>query len=755
MANFDWKETEKNLQSVDDKVVLDALTSIKKTTDKSRDKFDKEVVDAIIPQCIDKLEHHDLQARSYALSILAQQYCLGNDHIEPYIADLCRQMDLPNLLDLQQGSPNHKNYTTLHQSMCTLICELQIRHPNKLMPHFKPLAAYLVDCTAHDNRAVATSACDYWARLTMPPVPQAYMDVWVPAVLSRLGKLVPALLRCLIYHEDHLAYLESKTDKGDDADIPSELESYSNLRNFSALGFENICRIFQTEATMKFKPFLQKWINSANWLETEAIILALAAFTEACGTPRDFKDIYPEILTKFIEFYSHPKPLIRSITCFAMQHFINANIKNVKDPFSKMLKSTLNLMFDPHREVQEMAAQSLSALLAYANRDMTPHSQKIISALARADETLQGRARFTYYEAISHLFGRMGTLMEKNDVETLIQPVMTQWKNINLDEVPAAEGDQDQTFVVCQPLCVIATYSKGLFAPYNDSIFEKVIPFVLRSVDKPVSDTNAKEVMTMRIVANTDLLSAMFDGQGKDLKEAAEKHDLVGFVLKVLQAKHFKDEVYQSTLALLGHLCLNCPDGVKAKQSEIMNVLVENLDSANNSMLNNALWSMSHIIANSKTEDISKLLDSKGKVVEILLKNDSDDGVMVNAALVLTALAKHFPDDLREVILMPEVFVKLCVLLQRPFPRNQEKIDIYNNFCAVISPNIKKVSKEGWIQFSVSAAVLDVNDEELISTLRSLLRDARSSLGTTGWNKVSQQMGPQLAISLRKRYKLY
>ena len=753
MNRLDWQEYDKKLQSVDDRVVLEGLTELKKYTDENKNIFEKEAVDALVPQCIDKLEHHDLEARSFALSILAQQYCLDNPHLEPYIADICRQLDLPNLLDIKQGSPSNKNYIALHQCLCTLICELQAKHAGKLMPHFKPLVQYLVDCTAHDNKDIATAACDYWARLTIPPVHPSLMDKWVPAMLSRLGKLIPAFLRNLVYNEKHLNYLEGRIHGSEDTDLPKELEGYTNLRNYAALGFENMCRIFQTEATIKFKPYLEKWLNSANWLETEAIILALAAFTEAVGTPRDLQDLYPQIIPKFVEFYSHPRPLIRSITCFTMQHFINAEIRNVKDPFTKMLKCTLSLLTDNHREVQEMAIQSLSAMLAYANRDITPHVQKILTALVKADPVLRGRARYTYYECISHLFGRMGILIEEKDIETLIKPIMTHWEILDFEKIPSGNEEQDQTFIVCQPLCVIAMYSKSNFAVYNERILAKAIPYIRQMMELSSEDANTKEVVTMRVVAHLDLLSAMFEGQGKELRETSVKYDLTHLMLAILKCSSFKEEVHQSCLALLGHICNHCPSDIETRMDETVNILTTQLGGSNNAIRNNALWCLSHIITKC-TAVPPNVYDLKGKMVEILL-NNGDDGFLINAALALTALANQAPEQLTDIILKEEVFVRLCTLLQRPFPREGEKVTIFKNLCSILSPNIKEINRQGWIHFCITAAVLDVNNEELISRLRVLLREARGILGTPAWNKVSQQVGPQLAISLRKKYKLY
>ena len=55
------------------------------------------------------------------------------------------------------------------------------------------------------------------------------------------------------------------------------------------------------------------------------------------------------LIPRLLDLYSHEKPLVRSITCFAMQHFICKPMKQVKDPYPKMLRCTPSLLRDKYR----------------------------------------------------------------------------------------------------------------------------------------------------------------------------------------------------------------------------------------------------------------------------------------------------------------------------------------------------------------------------------------------------------------------
>ena len=85
----------------------------------------------------------------------------------------------------------------------------------------------------------------------------------------------------MVYTEDHLRYLEDdqrEDDKDAEDEILNKLEEYTNQRNFAALGFENICRIFQNEVIIIFKPLIPKWLKSDDWLQVCKVMLVMLLY---------------------------------------------------------------------------------------------------------------------------------------------------------------------------------------------------------------------------------------------------------------------------------------------------------------------------------------------------------------------------------------------------------------------------------------------------------------------------------------------
>ena len=187
---------------------------------------------------------------------------------------------------------------------------------------------------------------------------------------------------------------------------------------------------------------------------------------------------------------------------------------------------------------------------------------------------------------------------------------------------------------------------------------------------------------------------------------------------------------------------------------KVMEILKKELSKEVTGVKNNAIWTLTPVIINYPHND-DRLLLFTSPLQKVLMTDNLDQGTAVNAALALTQLAKRYPEQMTETILKDEVFSVLCGLLHQQFPRDLEKITIFKNLCVIVTPNVKQVSKEGCVQLCVAAAILDVHDQDLTRALTSVLRDVRSAMGNNGWNKISQQIGNQLAYSLRKRYKLY
>ena len=688
------------------------------------------------------------------MATIAKQLQYENNTMGSMIEDICKRISSPNVLDLRSGRDGGEKYIQLHTSLCSAVIIIQSKYVKRLMPHFKPIGTYLVECLQHENKEIAGASCEYWAKLQIPPVPARYMDSWIPVVLTKLQKLIPGLVSSMIYHPDLVQYKADVVPQTarQPAEASSWVESLSNVRNYAALGFENLCKIFQTEVIAIFKPYLLQYIHSDDWLRVEASMLALGAFTQALGTPKDMKEMYPQLLPVLIEKYSHPEPLVRSITCFTMQHFINFNMKGVKDPLPKIIKCTIALLDDELYETRIMALRTIAAILAYSERDLSPYNTKLVDALIRAGGTMKGEALYAYYECVGHLFGRSGDILEDQNVTALMEPLMNHWRGIDPDKLD--DKTLEDLVMICQPLSIIASYSRGTFSRYNEAVFEKVASHLDRILKQSKTISLNDPAINNHLVAMMDVASAIFEGQGKEVADLARKYRFERLALEVLQEEDFQEKTHQSMLALLGHICMHSFDIVKPHIEDYIAVSISKLNSQSAPVRNNTLWVLAGL-AKGCSDKSEQFLRLTPQLAEIIKSSDSDQGQAVNATLTLTYLGKKWPQDVVGTIIRDDVFLILCTLLQMQFQRDLEKVTIFYNLCEILERYIKKVDKDLWAPFCTAIALCDCSDDGLIKTLTEFLRKLRTTLGNKGWNMVSNQIGPQLSVTLRKKYKLY
>lgn len=715
-------------------------------------KLDEDTSRVVIPKCISLLSQNELAVRSRAMSVLAKQLQDQNQYMVYHVEELGKALGNAQLLDLKLG--DGPDYVSLHKNLVYSITELQRRFPGKVMPHFKPMAVYLMACTGSKQLDVATGACRHWAEIRIPaPVPPKYMEQWTHAVYPKLAKLVPNLMNAMKYHEEHVNYLEAKVQASNSSFRPqtasTELEQYVGRRNYAAQAFENIAKLFGPEIIPAFKMNLIKRTKSDNWLELEASFLALGAFTAALGTPKEMQDVYSDVIPKLLDSYNHPKALVRSITCFTMQHFVNTpKLKNVKNPFVRMMKSTLNLILDESLEVQEMALRSLATMLAYSDSDMTNFSLKIQDTLVRANSRIVGESRYAYYECIGHFVGQFGSNMEESACVDLLKPLIDAFVNLPWDNMQQASSDD--TILLCQPLLVCAMFCKDKFEPMNLTILDKAVPYMNKMAD---SAGAGGEPTKSHVVSVLDVISAIFDNQRHSQRYIVQ-YGLDTGVVAVLKNQTFDETVHQSAMALVGHMIKAAPDQMTSQIEDIIRAATRLLESKTDTVRNNTLWTL-YVLGKNLDEKNEQLFGIINDITANILDLKGDQGVIINSALLLTTLAAKWPDVFIRVCTREDIFTHLFALMQTDFPQDNAHVDVFLNLCDIYKDHVDKIKPDLWVHFCVAAISLPFNHPQLNTKIKRLLKEVRTCVGNSHWAKINEKMGKQLSTNLRKKFKLY
>lgn len=744
----------------------------------SMEVLEPEVCKTLVPKCIHLLDAKDLKVRVEAVTTLFHQLRFGNKAMKTHCEDLCKALQRDSvMIPKVESSGDGENLVMKYQrGLSGIITSLQYSYPDIFVKHCRLISEFLVQWTGSDKAEQTVAGCEYWAKITSPPVPVPFVQMWMQPVVTTLPVLVPNLMKCMVYRDRHSEFLEqygsTTAENSHLLPLTPDVETFSNIRNYAALGFENISRIFPSEVVPVFRPLLEKWLTGDDWRQMEAAVLAFSAFTEATGMPPSMRDVYPTVVPKILQFLAHPKPLIRSIACFAMPHFVNLSIKGLKDPTPKVLRSVTVLLKDDCLEVRSIAIRSLATILAYCMCDIGAHLGTLVESLVSADEVMTGESRSVYFECIGHLFGRTAPQLSADDVKQLLAPVMQQWKDLEWKGKEHVESaDQVSIVRLCQTLCVIANFSKSLFVPYTPEIFAKAsvhLEKIVESSKNGSNDEKSVDIITGHLVAYLDLLSAIFDGQGADAFKYMSLHNVVKILHEILLDSSLHNKVHQSTLALLGHLAQHATGPMEPSLDAFVDIIASKISNHGNKspgprnpaknstdeVVNNALWALV-FITKDKNANREKLFGLVNDLIRIFKQTSGHPGCIVNAAWALTTMCALWPKQTVGVIVKEDVFLHLSCLLQTQFPRELEKVEIFKNICSVISLVVPKIPPEFWTHFLAAAALMTTLDEDLEKSLNSLVHEIRTTLGNAGWSKLSQEMGPQLSYTLRKKYKLY
>lgn len=456
--------------------------------------LDKEATNDLAERCLAKFDdtQASLECRAISLYTVVAQITSGNALMIAYIPDICTRLQNPSVLLQSTSSAGAEDF---HREIINAISVVLDTMPEKLVNEsFGPVMQYLVRLVSCENVVIAVLACDFWVKYAgIYYVVALIRKQWIAAFKPELPTLITALMEQMIYRPVHAEYLEqfapSCSNPEGERSMSSDVESFANLRNLAALAFEHLAHYYPAGMIcVTFRPLLEKRIESDSWSEKEAAILSLAAFTEGTGTPDAMRDCYALVVPRVIDCYADPRPLLRSIACFAMPKLVGHRLRGLKDPWSRVLTCTAKATRDSCADVRSTAMRALSILLAYGtgsgdlgrSSGIGGHTSRLVDALVRAGQCdMDPETRCAYFECVSHLVARASDSLSPSDMEQLMPPLIHAWKSQPWDRAM----DGESTYAIDDPhltilpftnaLANIATYGRSLYAPYAECVFEK------------------------------------------------------------------------------------------------------------------------------------------------------------------------------------------------------------------------------------------------------------------------------------------
>ncbi|KAI7864176.1 armadillo-type protein [Spinellus fusiger] len=688
----------------------------------------------MIPKFIQFFYHPNSDLRAQAISATSQFVLLGSQSLmcemEAYLAGLFATA----------ADPHPKVRVEVCRSFVLLIDA----RPDKMEPYLPSIIEYMIYSTKDSEDQVVLEACDFWLQFAnvqgfgerlLPYLPQI-----VPLLLSKMAysesdliglegdeedchlqddekdikpkfyrhKTVPLSKKQASKEgggggehereednednededdEDNKSEEREDDDFDDDDDEDDDFdddEFYSEwtLRKCSAAALDRLSTAYPEDLVKVLLPLVHQNLFSTDWKEREAGILALGAVAE--GGMESIASHLPGLISFLLQSLNDTKPLVRSITCWAMGRFSSWYVEQCQTPegrrtfFEPVLYNLLQRLLDKNKRVQEAACSAFATMEEEATVELIPYLEPILIHLTTAFCLYQHKNLLILYDALGTLAESVGNALNQPQCLSLMMPpLIAKWNGLS--------DQSTNLFPLLECLSSITTALGVGFAPFAEPVFSRCVKLVASYLHETFLATQAHNYdppdVEFMIVA-LDLLSGVTQGLGKlvDPLVAASDPPLVSLLAVCIHDP--VTEVLQSTYALIGDLAIACFDRLKESLPSLMPEIISKLstDYESVSVCNNAIWAAGEIVM--RWDGIEPYIEPLfQRLVLFLMEPKIPESLKENATITIGRLGLASPSLLSH---QPTYFIRPWLDVSLGMRENDEKDTAFCGLCELI-----------------------------------------------------------------------
>lgn len=587
--------------------------------------------------------------------------------------------------------------TEVRKMVCQSFSQLVEFSPEKLIPHMEGLVNYILMQQQNlEDPELALDAAEFW-------IVSGEQQQLQQALAPFMPKVIPVLLRNMVYEEDDVirlmddeddaetedraedlkpqfakskgARLETSKPQGDQTngvqpqeDEEEELsegeiedsefgdpEDEWTLRKCSAAALDVFSNVYHNPVFEIILPYLKETLRAPQWPTREAAVLTLGAVADGCMdavTPH-----LPELVPYLISLLNDTQPVVRQITCWCLGRY-SEWASHLSDPtqkqqfFEPMMEGILRRMLDNNKKVQEAAASAFASLEEKSDDNLAPYCEPILRQFVQCFGKYKDRNMYILYDCVQTLAECvMNELAQPHLVEILMPALIDRYNQVN---------DQSrELFPLLECLGYIAAAYGDAFSPFAPPLFQRCTKIIYQNLEESIASVNNETVDEPDkdfLVTSLDLLSAII--QAIDPQKSGELvassqprfFDLLGYCMQDLNF-----EVRQSSYALLGDCAISIFPHLEPHIPNIMPTLIKQLDldlinddhrHTGFSVLNNACWSCGEIAVN-ENAGLGPFADKLYQGLLAIISNEEIiDSVNENAAMALGRLGLCCADQI-------------------------------------------------------------------------------------------------------------
>ena len=691
--------------SVPDDTQEGAMGALAKVCEDNRKLLDKEFegqkpMTIIVPKMIEFANHPNSRVRVFALGTL-----------KTFIPQKSRVL-LSNLnLYLQKIFERATDTDVqVRRIVCQSLVQLVESNPDMLAPNMDGLVNYiLTQQQSAENTDLALDAAEFWLSVGEQDQLRDLMGPY-------LERVIPVLLAGMVYGEEDVfrlggdeddadqedrtedikpqfaqvkagrtAVSEAKDPNGDSNGVPNgtatpkkdlsdgeieesdfdeddwddeDPENAWSLRKCSAAALDVFAVNYGQAVFNIILPYLKENLSHSLWPKREAAVLALGAIAEGCMPV--VAPHLPELVPFLISLLGDEEPVVRQITCWCLARY-SEWAAGLPDPalkskyFEPMMEGLLQRMLDKNKKVQEAGASSFASLEEKSGDRLKPYVEPILRQFAQCFQRYKDKNMYILYDCLQTLADSVGSDMAKEDLVSLLMPVLIdRWNKI-------ADSSREM-FPLLGCLGYIAIAYGDTFAQFAPPIFSRCIKLIFSNLQQHMAYQSGQSVDEPDkdfIVTALDLLSAIIQAispaASTSLVQSSQPqfYDLLSFCME-----DPTPDVRQSAYALLGDCALATYPSLAPNLPKLMPHLIRQIDldlirdddsDTGFNVLINVCWSAGEIAARTPA-DSDALTSFVGplyqKLLSVLSNEEVPEAADENAGLAIGRLGLCCADQL-------------------------------------------------------------------------------------------------------------
>ena len=623
--------------------------------------------------------------------------------------------------------------------------------------HMESVVQYMLEMTNSTDTQVALAASGFWSTI-------ADTEMCYNALLPYLQQVVETLLRGMRFSEDELDQMPDVEEDVANPDRPetsnpalgrivmgeaveatfdtSMSVSEWTVRKACGRGLDELTNVFGEDILDIIIPMCLAGLQSENWLDREASILALGATSSAF---LHFGDTHlPGLVNQLLQLLEDTRPLIRHTTAWSISQYASWIAKN-GEILQTSIHALLRRLTDRSKPVVEWALQSLAIISDAATTNMRDFLEDLMPIYMQLQGWFQGRLLIRVLDAIGSLAYAVGeALAQSHILEMVMPPIMARWEQVD-------QYDERVAAAMFDCLARISAALGASFAPWVVTVWdygvrviqEYVMACALYKTSPESMDEPATKIPSIAI----ELVATIVEGMKASTIDLISESNLISLLVELLRDP--VTDIIRASMCLAGDIAANgCFPLLEPALDPIVESVIAHVRPRvyHVSITTNAAWALREILDRAADRMAHYAVEITRRCVNLLHDTNLHSDLHHNAAILLGSAANAYPEVVAEDL---RNFVGSWCVVLADLDEDEDVNDKEMSFFGLLSA--VRVNPEAVLpdfnRFAYAIASWGAPENALRQAFIDILEAYQQQLGPDIWDQVCKTIdGTSLAV---------